>query len=66
MDDKERLKVVLKHLIEHNHGHSEDHMRWIDLAKSAGMDDVARLLTEANDYAEKAGDAFKKALNLIP
>jgi hypothetical protein len=66
MDDKERLRIVLKHLIEHNEGHTEDYKRWIDLARSSGLDDVARLLEEANDHVEKAGSIFKKALDLVP
>jgi hypothetical protein len=65
MEDKERLRVVLKHLIEHNEGHTEDYKRWVDLAQNAGMNTVAGLIREANDHAEKAGGALKKALDLI-
>jgi DNA-binding ferritin-like protein len=65
MEDNERLRIVLKHLIEHNEGHAEDYKRWIDLAKNAGMDTVAGLIREANDHAEKASGALKKALDLI-
>ncbi len=64
MEDRERLRVVLKHLIEHNEGHAEDYKRWIELAKNAGMDTVAGLIREANDHAEKASVALKKALDL--
>ena len=65
MEDKERLRVVLKHLIEHNEGHTEDYKRWIDLAKNAGMESVAGLIQEANDHVEKASGALSKALDLI-
>lgn len=64
MEDKERLTVVLKHLIEHNEGHGEDYVRWVELAKGSGMDKVADLIEKAASYAEKAGDALKKALEL--
>jgi hypothetical protein len=64
MEDRERLRVVLKHLIEHNEGHAEDYKRWIELAQNAGMDTVAGLIREANDHAEKASGALKKALDL--
>ena len=40
MEDTERLRIVLKHLIEHNEGHAEDYKRWIDLANNAGMNAV--------------------------
>jgi DNA-binding ferritin-like protein len=65
MEDNERLRVVLKHLIEHNEGHAEDYKRWIDLAKNAGMDTVAGLIWEANDHVEKASGVLKKALDLV-
>jgi DNA-binding ferritin-like protein len=65
MEDNERLRVVLKHLIEHNEGHAEDYKRWIELAKNAGMNTVADLIREANDHVEKASVVLKKALDLI-
>jgi hypothetical protein len=65
VEEKERLTIVLKHLIEHNVGHSEDYRRWIDLARSNGMDEVAGLIEEANGYVGKAGAALEKALTLV-
>ena len=47
MEDKERLKIVLKHLIEHNEGHKEDYKRWIELAKTSALDHVAALISNA-------------------
>jgi len=44
MEDKERLTVVLRHLIEHNEGHGEDYKRWVDLARTSGMGRVATLI----------------------
>ena len=65
MDDKERLRIVLKHLIEHNEGHVEDYKRWVDLAKDNGLDRVAALIEEANGHVQKASTALKNALELI-
>jgi hypothetical protein len=65
MEDKERLVVVLKHLIEHNEGHGEDYKRWIDLAKGAGLERVANKIDEAYTLIHHAGDALKEALLLI-
>jgi hypothetical protein len=65
MEDRERLTIVLKHLIEHNDGHGEDYRRWIDLAHEAGMDRVAALIKDANSYIEQAGVALKDALDLV-
>jgi hypothetical protein len=65
MDDTERLRVVLKHLIEHNEGHVEDYKRWIELARVNGMEQVEALLEEANGHVQKASTALKAALDLI-
>jgi hypothetical protein len=65
MEDKERLTIVLRHLIEHNEGHAEDYARWIDLAKSSGMEDVADLIKNAAGHAQEAGTALKGALDLM-
>ena len=65
MEDRERLRIVLRHLVEHNEGHIEDYRRWIEMAETNGLDEVAALLKEANDHIEKAGAGLKKALALI-
>ncbi len=65
MEDKERLAIVLKHLLEHNEGHGEDYKRWISLARSAGMDAVAALLEDANRHVEQASQALKQAVDAI-
>jgi len=63
MDDTQRLKIVLVHLIEHNEGHAEDYGRWIELAKNNGLTHVAELIGEANRQMSKASDALKAALD---
>ena len=65
MEEKERLNIVLKHLVEHNEGHREDYERWIALANSAGMEEVAGLIKEASGHVEQAGEALRKALGLL-
>jgi len=65
MEDKERLTVVLRHLIEHNEGHGEDYKRWVDLARTSGMGRVAGLIEEASSLSSQASAALKKALSLM-
>lgn len=65
MEDTERLRIVLKHLIEHNEGHVEDHRRWVELAEKDGQTEVARLIEEANKCTEKAGALLREALALL-
>lgn len=66
MEDRERLRIVLRHLIEHNEGHLEDHKRWVELASNCGQEEVARLIEEANSCTDKAGKLLKEALSLLP
>ena len=65
MEDRERLTIVLKHLLEHNEGHEEDYRRWIDLARHAGMETIAALLEDANLHAKQASEALRKAIEVI-
>ncbi len=65
MEDRERLKIVLKHLIEHNQGHLEDYTRWIELARGAGLGEVADLLAEAKEHVERAGSVLNRAIEAI-
>lgn len=65
MEDRNRLRIVLRHLIEHNEGHLEDHKRWIELARNSGQEEIARLIGEANSCTEKAGGLLKEALLLL-
>jgi len=65
MEDRERLTVVLRHLIEHNEGHGEDYKRWVELARTSGMDKVAALIEEAGNLSNQASTALKKALSLM-
>ena len=55
MEDKERLRIVLKHLIEHNEGHAEDYKRWVELAGSSGTEEAARLISEAGGPRRESG-----------
>ena len=66
MEDRERLRIVLRHLIEHNDGHLEDHKRWVELARNSGHEEVARLIEQANSRTEEAGNLLKEALGLLP
>ena len=65
MEDTERLAIVLKHLIEHNAGHTEDYTRWIELAKNNGLERVAGLIAEAGNHMNKASEALKSALEQL-
>ncbi len=63
MDDIQRLGIVLRHLIEHNEGHAEDYVRWIELAKNNKLSRVAELIAEASKQMNKASEALQSALD---
>jgi len=65
MEDRERLVIVLKHLVEHNEGHGEDYERWIELARGAGLDEAAAKISEAHEHVHRASLALKDALTSI-
>ena len=65
MEDRERLVIVLKHLVEHNEGHGEDYRRWIELARGAGLGEVADKIDEAHEHVHRASVALKDALALV-
>jgi hypothetical protein len=65
MESKERLTIVLKHLIEHNHNHYEDYTRWIVLADEAGLSEVADLIKKARHHSDQAGIDLSNALKLL-
>ena len=51
--DKEKLKVLLKHWTEHNEEHKKNFVNWIEKAKGMGLDDVAKNLAKANKELKK-------------
>ena len=61
MNERERLRVLLEHWIEHNQEHGEEFSRWATRARDLGETTVAenisaavRRLDEANEFLNKA------------
>ena len=51
--EKEKLKILLNHWIEHNREHSEEFRKWADKARSSGQDrvhnDIAQAIRQMNE-----------------
>lgn len=62
MDDRERLKIVIMQMLEHNEIHRERYEKWVQFAKTNRLDDVAAILDEAKQCAESENSALQKAL----
>lgn len=62
MENKEKLRVLLQHWIEHNTGHSEEFEKWRKTAEDEGEKDIAAHIGEAIKSMSNANDALEKAL----
>lgn len=62
MDEREKLKMLLEHWIEHNQEHSEEFREWAGKAKDAGQAAVHDGILEAARQLDKANDSLRKAL----
>ena len=63
MDDKERLRIVIRQMMEHNNVHLKEYERWARFAETNHMTDVGTLLDEAGKYAESASAVLRQTLN---
>jgi len=65
MDDKERLMVVIKQLMEHNYGLLDRYDGWVGFAQDGRLAEILDLLSEARGYVAKANDALARTLASI-
>ena len=62
MENKEKLRVLLQHWIDHNNGHAEEFERWRQTAQSEGASSVAHHIQEAIAAMKTANNALAHAL----
>lgn len=65
MGDAERLRIVLKRLIEEMGYYEQEYGDWTDLAKNAGLDTAAGLIKDAQESIRSGTGALKAALDSI-
>lgn len=63
MNDKERLKIVIRQMLEHNDVHLKEYEKWARFAETNHMTDAGTLLDKAGKYAESASAALRQILN---
>ncbi|WP_456434146.1 hypothetical protein [Thermosulfuriphilus sp.] len=58
MDDRERLKVLIPHWIEHNEEHAREFEAWAEKAAEAASDlkEAAKLIFAANEALKRAAE----------
>ena len=62
MDDMEKLRVLLRHWMEHNDEHAADFVGWAAKATLAGRDDAGQMISDAADAIRQANAALQSAL----
>ncbi|MDD5093231.1 MAG: hypothetical protein PHV74_02485 [Dehalococcoidia bacterium] len=62
MDEKEKLRILLGHWMEHNHEHCEEFRQWAEKAKAFGEHSVSDNILGAVAKLEEANGFLKKAL----
>jgi len=65
MEDKNRLRIVLKQLIENNEYLTENYRKWTRVAATAGLDNVSKEIDEAGQLIQIATQKLKGALGLM-
>lgn len=65
IQDMEKLKILIKHWIEHNHEHAETYAGWAEKAKAAGNTDLAGMLRKISEKTKKIDELFEKAKRII-
>jgi hypothetical protein len=63
MDDKERLRIVIMQMLEHNDVHLKEYEKWARFAETNHMTGAGTLLDKAGKYAESASAVLRQTLN---
>ena len=61
MDDKEKLRVLLLHWIEHNDEHKDEFEQWAEKAKGFGAASIHDDIMEAVKHLGEASSHLSKA-----
>lgn len=58
----EKLRILLPHWLEHNHGHRNEFADWAQAAREEGEDEVAVLIEQALAAMQQTDAALAEAL----
>lgn len=65
MDNREKLKHLLKHWSEHNADHAQTYEEWSAKAEAFGNAELSQTLREIVTETKKLEDLFRKAGSLL-
>jgi len=63
MDDRERLRIVIMQMVEHNEIHLEKYGKWAHFAKMNQLVDTGALLDEVAKLTARVGITLRQCLN---
>ncbi|MDD5126602.1 MAG: hypothetical protein PHR43_00650 [Dehalococcoidales bacterium] len=63
--DREKLKILLAHWVEHNNEHRDEFREWAEKAKILGEAEVDNLMQKAAREMHRSGDYLLQALKKL-
>jgi hypothetical protein len=63
MESKDKLRVLLKHWIDHNSGHVEEFAKWREIMAEERQDKVAESLRRAMQQMDEVSATLQKTLD---
>ena len=61
MEDRDKLKHLIEHWIEHNSDHADEFRQWADKAKGFGASGVSDDIMEAVEQLRNANESLDRA-----
>ncbi len=65
MEDREKLRHLMEHWIEHNREHADEFHQWANKAKGFGESAVHDDIMEAVAHLNKASESLNRALQRL-
>ena len=65
MNDREKLKSLLHHWMEHNHEHAEVYSEWARKASALGNEELSGILIQLAKETETLDKLFQKAITVV-
>lgn len=64
-DEKDRLKILLSHWVEHNSGHAKEFREWAEKARKVGQTTVCEDIMQAARQMDKGNEFLLAALGRL-
>jgi len=65
MNEIDKLRVLLPHLIEHSRSHEKEFTKWAEVLGNNGRQEAAALMDEAIGHLHAAAQDLEKALKKL-